>query len=436
VTTPTVTLDVLTSGAVLGTWRLQREVGHGAFGTVWEAEDARGGSTVAVKTMLIDLADQEGQVTFTRFQREVDAVGRLRHPNIVAIYDAGRVRQSDGKVLAYFAMEFLEGKTLARLVAGGGALPVPHAVRVVRQAAAALHVAHQQGIVHRDVKPENIMLAAPGRAVVMDFGVCKLSDMGNVTTDGAMVGTVRYVAPEQFVGMETGPAADQFSLAAVLFYLLTGTHLRAEPDVSSVFRAVTNRGDLKRLEGAASVPAAIRGVLRRALDPDAKRRFGSMLVLADALAQATSAVPGADETMKRVFASPAPPAPVPGTGTKKADPVRVTPPAAPEGAPDWDWDALPTSPEGAAASPAPWESQTAPVTPPPVVEPAPWDVVESTRPAPEVNDATAEISLAVPPPAVTPATPAPPLPPRTGKRTVPVPRGAGGKALPPRPRAK
>jgi serine/threonine-protein kinase len=197
-----------------------RPLGAGGMATVLLAEERSLKRLVAIKVLDSELA--QDPTYRTRFAREAEAAARLQHPNIVPIY---RVGEAAG--LPYFAMQYVEGETLAARIARDGRLGFEVALRITREVAEALSVAHRRGVVHRDVKPHNILLdAESGRALVTDFGIARLmsadSAAPTVTQDqltgvGRMVGTPRYMSPEQASGgMGIGPASDQYSLGVVL----------------------------------------------------------------------------------------------------------------------------------------------------------------------------------------------------------------------------
>ena len=198
-----------------GRYRLGRSLGRGGFSEVRSAEDGMLGREVAIKL----LAGAAGQPDLVRrLDREARALARLSHPSVVTVYDAGL----DGPD-AYVVMELLAGPSLAELLADRGPLPVPVAVRYAMQAADALTAAHAIGIVHRDIKPGNLVLAADGTVKVVDFGIAALS-FGTATFTGTAtsLGTPAYLSPEQAAGHAAGPGSDLYSLGCVLFALLTG----------------------------------------------------------------------------------------------------------------------------------------------------------------------------------------------------------------------
>jgi serine/threonine-protein kinase len=273
------------AGAVLGNYKLTRALGRGGMGVVFEALDLRDNQPAAVKILHGNARDAMVAQAFVRFAMEVQAVKRINHPNVVRLLDTGHHTSGDGTQLAYYAMEKVEGLTLAELVARLGTVPVAAACVIIRQAALALQAAHAQGIIHRDVKPENLMLAQDGRVVVLDFGICKFADIHNVTSAGQVMGTSRYLTPEHLCGLPTDARSDVFALGAVLFFLCTGSHLRESAAVADLMTLMSTGADLKRVQQA-DLPPEARRVLNNALAQDAVHRYPSAQALADALQQA------------------------------------------------------------------------------------------------------------------------------------------------------
>jgi eukaryotic-like serine/threonine-protein kinase len=198
-----------------GRYLIVRKLGTGGMATVYLAEDQELGRRVAIKT-LDDRHAQDEQFV-ERFRREAKSAAVLSHPNIVAVYDRGH---SNGTY--YIAMEYLEGKTLKELLVSRGATPIRVAVDYARQILAALEFAHRNGIVHRDIKPHNVIVAPDGRIKVMDFGIAR-SGSSQVTEAGSIIGTAQYLSPEQARGMPAGPSADLYSTGIVLYEMLTGS---------------------------------------------------------------------------------------------------------------------------------------------------------------------------------------------------------------------
>jgi eukaryotic-like serine/threonine-protein kinase len=197
-----------------GRYRLVRRIGVGGMGEVWEADDTVLGRRVALKVLVQELANDPRATR--RFVREARATAKLTHPNVTRVYDFGR----DGGV-PYLVMELLEGDTLADRLAGGP-LPPSEAARIGAAVGDALDAAHRQGIVHRDVKPGNVLLTPVGEVKVMDFGIAAAVDETHSTTGSGLYGTAAYISPERAAGQAATPAADVYSLGAVLYELLTG----------------------------------------------------------------------------------------------------------------------------------------------------------------------------------------------------------------------
>jgi eukaryotic-like serine/threonine-protein kinase len=197
-----------------GRYRLVRRIGSGGMGEVWEADDTVLGRRVALKVLVQELAD-DARAT-KRFVREARATAKLTHPNVTRVYDFGR----DGG-LPYLVMELLEGDTLADRLAGGP-LPPAEAARIGAAVADALDAAHSRGIIHRDIKPSNVLLTPAGEVKVMDFGIAAAADETHSTTGSGLYGTAAYISPERAAGQPATPAADIYSLGAVLYELLTG----------------------------------------------------------------------------------------------------------------------------------------------------------------------------------------------------------------------
>jgi serine/threonine protein kinase len=205
----------------IGPYTLEREIGEGGISRVYLARHSHLKRPVAVKVLKAALANDE---MVTRFEREVQLCSRLSHPNTIEIYDYGRTR--DGTF--YYAMEYLDGVDLERLVGRLGPLPESRVIHILRQAAGSLGEAHAAGIVHRDVKPSNILLCRRGGVddvvKVLDFGIAKTSSDSRLTTASMVLGTPEYMSPEMFDHADrVGASADVYSLGAVGYFLLTGT---------------------------------------------------------------------------------------------------------------------------------------------------------------------------------------------------------------------
>lgn len=205
-----------------GRYRLEALLGRGGMGEVWRATDERLRRPVAVKLIRADAAGDER--TSERLLREAETAGTLQHPGITVVHDLGEHRDGDGRVL-YLVMELLEGRDL-RVVLDGypHGMPVPRAAYLAAQVADALAAAHARGVVHRDVKPANLILLPGDQVKICDFGIAHLQDAATrLTVEGGSIGTPRYMAPEQFTGGEIGPRSDLYALGCVLHELLTGS---------------------------------------------------------------------------------------------------------------------------------------------------------------------------------------------------------------------
>ncbi|WP_371330070.1 protein kinase [Streptomyces sp. TP-A0356] len=201
---------------IAGRYQLNTTIGRGAMGEVWRAYDQMLGRPVAVKLLLTQNADPTAD---SRFRLEAQTAGRLHHPHVVGVLDFG---EHEGRL--FLVMELVEGDSLSRVLSDDGPLPAERVAHIAAQAAAGLAVAHEQGIVHRDIKPGNLLLDAGGTVKIGDFGIARFMDdpSAALTATGQIVGTSLYIAPERALGKPAGPASDVYSLGCVLYQLLTG----------------------------------------------------------------------------------------------------------------------------------------------------------------------------------------------------------------------
>jgi len=207
--------DPLTGRMLDGRYAVTARIAHGGMATVYQATDTRLDRQVALKVMHAELARDEEFVR--RFIGEAKSVARLSHQNVVAVFDQG----ADGPFL-YLAMEYVPGRTLKELLRDSGRFSPASALEIMAGVLDGLAAAHASGIVHRDVKPENVLLTADGRVKVADFGLARAQSAAGHTRTGLLIGTVAYVPPEQVTGGTTGPAGDVYSAGVMLFELLTG----------------------------------------------------------------------------------------------------------------------------------------------------------------------------------------------------------------------
>jgi len=207
--------DTLINTLFDGRYRILRKLGAGGMANVYLAEDQELGRRVAIKILNERHANDEQFVE--RFRREAKNAAGLSHPNIVSIFDRG---QAEGTY--YIAMEYLDGRSLKELITARGPAPIPVSVDYARQILAALRVAHRQNLVHRDIKPHNVLVDGEGRVKVTDFGIARAGP-SQMTEEGSIIGTAQYLSPEQAQGAPVTPASDLYSVGIVLYELLTGS---------------------------------------------------------------------------------------------------------------------------------------------------------------------------------------------------------------------
>src|SRR5580658_4538760 len=200
-----------------GRYRLEDRLGFGGMSTVHLAFDMRLERRVAVKLLAEHLADDPTFVS--RFQREAQAAARLVHPNIVQIFDSGLDERSGRH---FIVMEYIEGQSCAEILRDDGWVEVDEAVSIIEQACEGLDYAHRHGVVHRDVKPGNLLRAREGQVKLADFGIAKATEQSSITQVGSVLGTAAYLAPEQARGEEAGPSADLYALGVVTYQLISG----------------------------------------------------------------------------------------------------------------------------------------------------------------------------------------------------------------------
>ena len=261
----------------IGPYRIERRVGQGAMGAIYLAHDPLTGRRVALKTLTLDPGDDGSADLRTRFAREADAAGRLRHPGIVAVLGHGEVPG-----LAWLAMELLPGHDLGRHVTVAGRLPIEQVVDIGAQLAHALGYAHAQGVVHRDIKPANVVLdPASGRVKLADFGVARVADALRTRT-GVVLGTPAYMSPEQIAGLPVDGRSDLYALGVLLFELLCARLPHEAGTLGALLDAIARRPapDLRSLRP--DVPDALAAVVAQALAkrPDERPADGDAMVTA------------------------------------------------------------------------------------------------------------------------------------------------------------
>jgi serine/threonine protein kinase len=266
-------------GQTLGSYRILAELGRGGMGTVYRAVHVTRGYPIALKVLAPQLAQSPNFAR--RFLREMEAMRRLHHRHIVRLYQAG---QAQG--MLYMAMELLEGGSLDRRLAEGP-LDLPSAVAILAQVAAALDHAHHHGVIHRDVKPSNVLFARDGRAVLGDFGLAKVAGQSRLTQTGVAVGTPEYSSPEQAQGRsQPDHRTDVYSLGVVAYQMLTG-HVPFERDNTWATLLAHIRETPPPLQHwNRSIPPAVQAAVLRALEKSPDQRFASAGQFAQALVAA------------------------------------------------------------------------------------------------------------------------------------------------------
>ena len=251
----------------IGRYKILGELGRGAMGVVYRAEDPNLDRAVALKTILLS-DDAQGRKDYhKRFFLEAKAAGKLTHPHIVTTYDFGE--EDD---FAYLAMELLEGDDL-RTRMKEGPLAIADSVDIAQQVADGLGFAHERGVVHRDIKPGNIMLLARGQAKIMDFGIARQRSDDFKTSTGIVMGTPRFMSPEQVAGEPVDQRSDIFSLGVVLYEMLTGTALFAGEDTPQIAHNVANVEHVPPSRLNPQVPSMLDFAVARALKKDPAVRY-------------------------------------------------------------------------------------------------------------------------------------------------------------------
>ena len=267
-------------------YTLERELGRGGMAVVYLVRDLKHDRPVALKVLLPELAASLGA---DRFQREIRLAARLQHPHVLAVHDSG---ETSGRL--WFTMPYVDGESLRDRLRREGPLPVAEALRITGDAAQALQYAHEQGVIHRDVKPENLLLTRDGNTLVADFGIARAADGDeNITRGGATMGTPAYMSPEQADGaMAVDARTDIYSLAAVLYEMLAGAPPYPGTTAMSVIAKWLSEPVPSARAARPEVPDEVDRALRRALSRSAGGRFGTMAEFAGALEHAGARAQG------------------------------------------------------------------------------------------------------------------------------------------------
>jgi eukaryotic-like serine/threonine-protein kinase len=255
----------------LGRYKILSTIGTGAMGVVYKAVDPVIDRTVAIKTVNLALSSDEIAEYEARFQQEIKAAGKLNHPNIVTIYDVGR-----NDSFAYMAMEFLEGREIKEILATGERPLVADAVSWICQSARGLASAHDYDIIHRDVKPSNIMVIKGGVAKITDFGIARMTSSSVKTMTGLILGSPRYMSPEQVIGRSLDYRTDIFSLGVVLYETLTGVPPFDGDNVNAIMYATVNTAPPPPSSHNPNVPPMLDLIVAKATAKAADERYQSM----------------------------------------------------------------------------------------------------------------------------------------------------------------
>jgi serine/threonine protein kinase len=265
-------------GLFAGRYRLERRLGVGGMATVQLAFDSRLERYVAVKLLAEHLAEDASFVS--RFRREALAAARLVHPNVVQVFDFGL---DEATRRNFIVMEFVDGQSCAEILRERGTLPPTEAVEILVQSCRGLDYAHRNGVVHRDVKPGNLLRSRERMVKLADFGIAKAAEQSDITKVGSVLGTAAYLAPEQARGEPAGPASDQYALGVVAYQLMAG---RLPYDAASLtdLARLQDSGPPPRLdELEPEVPPALAAAVARALHRDAEHRYADAAEMERAL---------------------------------------------------------------------------------------------------------------------------------------------------------
>jgi len=283
-------------GEIAGRYRLEGRLGFGGMSTVHLAMDMRLERQVAVKLLAEHLADDPAFVS--RFQREAQAAARLVHPNIVQVFDSGRDERTD----QYFiVMEYIEGHSCAEILRDDGWVEVDEALKIIEQACEGLDYAHRHGVVHRDVKPGNLLRAREGEVKLADFGIAKATEQSSITQVGSVLGTAAYLAPEQARGEEAGPSADLYALGVVTYQLISG-RLPYEASSLTELALKQQQEEPPTLDTlVAAVRPELADAVATALALDPRDRYATAREMGRALADGAKGIaPGEHRSSRRV----------------------------------------------------------------------------------------------------------------------------------------
>jgi tRNA A-37 threonylcarbamoyl transferase component Bud32 len=286
----------------IGKYEIITILGKGAMGIVYKARDPLINREVAIKTIRFDLVseDSENEEIMQRFMREAQAAGKLSHPNIITIYDVGREEN-----VTYIVMQLIEGQSLQKLISSGEKFSTPEVIDLMCQICNALDYAHKNGIVHRDMKPGNILLDKERKPYICDFGVARV-ETSTLTQSGTAVGTPSYMSPEQVMGKKVDKRSDIFSLGCILYEILTGRRPFEAESITTVIYKIINEEPPPLIEMKKGLPVGFEQTITKALAKDSNDRYQSCAEFAadlraiHAMADKTIAITMAKEELPRV----------------------------------------------------------------------------------------------------------------------------------------
>jgi serine/threonine protein kinase len=262
----------------LGRFEVLAEIGRGAMGIVYQAKDPMLERTVAIKTINMTMDRDGAEMYEKRFYQEARAAGGLNHPNIVTVYDIGKTETE-----CYMAMEYIEGAELRSLLLPGKPLPIARCLSIAAQVAEGLAYAHERGVVHRDIKPANIMVPESGAVKITDFGIARMRTSAVQTQTGMMMGSPKYMSPEQVIGKRADHRADIFSLGVILYEMLTGAAPFTGESVNAVMYQIVNFVPPAPSAINPATPALLDAIVARMLAKSLDERFQSAAEIARGL---------------------------------------------------------------------------------------------------------------------------------------------------------
>jgi len=315
--------DTLINTLFDGRYRIMRKLGTGGMANVYLAEDQELGRRVAIK--ILDDRHANDDQFVERFRREAKNAAGLSHPNIVSIYDRG---EAEGTY--YIAMEYLDGRSLKELIVSRGPAPIPIAIDYARQILAAVRFAHRHGIVHRDIKPHNVLVDAEGRLKVTDFGIAR-AGASQMTEAGSIIGTAQYLSPEQAKGAAVDQTSDLYSVGVVLYELLTGVVPFTGDTPVEIAMKHLSTVPVPPSETRGEIPRDLDLIVLRALAKDPSERYQSaeeMDADLERIQRGAAVSPATEEAATAIISRPPPPPVAPTAITQARQPVPFTPPAA------------------------------------------------------------------------------------------------------------